>query len=197
VTSGVFGVFHLAGSGTWDYEKLDYGPVYESLDAPPQRTVRVRPADIPHFAQRFKADTLFLVLPFFSPRKAVVLSAFVSEFTLKLEPLECDAITILPIHRVGSSCEIVVLGIKGRINGAGSILSICVDNDDEVTLNMKVQGCGILQYGIRPNVTTQVQVDGIPRKVGCDSEQDIAGFSIISVELDACVTSQYVSISFQ
>jgi hypothetical protein len=197
VTSGVLGVFHLAGSGTWDYEKLDYGPVYENLGAPPQRTVRVRPADIPHFAQRIKADTLFLVLPFFSPREAVVLPTFDSEFTLKLEPLECDAIAILPIHRAGSSCEIVVLGIKGRINGAGSILSICVNNNDEATLNMTVQGCGILQYGIRPNVTTQVQVDGNSRKVACDGEQKIAGFSVASVELDASITSHYVSISIQ
>ncbi len=62
---------------------------------------------------------------------------------------------------------------------------------------MTVQGCGILQYGIRPNVTTQVQVDGNSRKVACDGEQKIAGFSVASVELDASITSHYVSISIQ
>jgi raffinose synthase len=197
VTSGVLGVFHLAGSGTWDYERLDYGPVGRNVGSPPQRTVRVRPADIPHFAQRINADKPFLVLPFFSPQKAVVLPTVDSEFTLELEPLECDAIAIIPIHRAGSSCEIVVLGIKGKINGAGCILDICVNGDDDATMNMTVQGCGILQYGIRPDAATQVQVDGIPRKVASNGEQTIAGFSIVSIELDASDTSQYVSISIQ
>ena len=193
VTSGVFGVFHLAGSGTWDYERLDYGPVGGNVGRSPQRTVRLRPTDIPHFAQHIKADASFLALPFFFSHEAVVLPTVDSEFILKLEPLECDAITILPIHRVRSSCEIVVLGIKGRINGSGSILDICVD-DDDATMSMTVQGCGILQYGTRPDVKTQVQVDSIPR-VSNNGGEIIAGFSIISIELDASDKNRCVSIS--
>ena len=194
VTSGVFGVFHFAGSGAWDYERLDYGPVGGNIGRPPERTIRVRPTDIPHFAQHIKADTSFLVLPFFSPQEAVVLPTVDSEFNLKLEPLECDAINILPIHRVGSSCEIVVLGIKGKINGAGSILDICID-DNDATMNMTLQGCGILQYGIRPDVMTQILVDGIPREVANKAGEIISGFSIISVELDACDKYRCISIS--
>lgn len=147
VTSGVIGVFHLAASGDWDYDKLDYGPVDTSLDPPPTRTARIRPADIPHFTQRFENGANFLALPFFSPEKAAVLPSIDSEFALDLRPLESDAIALLPIHQVESSFEMVLLGIKGKINGAGSVLGVDAGSD---CVDFKVRGCGHFQFAFAP-----------------------------------------------
>jgi len=192
VTSGVFGVFHLAGSGSWDYAKLDYGPLDSTRGPSPSRgTARVRPADIPNLDQHVKNGVGFLALPFFSSERAVVLPVADSEFSLDLEPLECDAITVLPIHLLGSSHEIVILGIEGKINGAGSVLSAHV-NDSSATI--KARGSGKFQFGIRPAAAPLVRVNDAYQDAD-DAKSDIVGFSIYFIDLDTGDEDRKIEIS--
>lgn len=190
VTSGVFGVFHLARSGTWDYEKLGYGPIKSNLKPLSTRTARIRPSDIPRFAERENSNTTFLALPFFFRQQAAILPTRNTEFKLDLQPLDCDAIAILPIFRIGSSSEIVVLGLKGMINGAGSVVDIVVDDN---RLLIKARGCGRFQFGIRSPVLPKVLVDDVLWSER-DEQEKIAGFTIVSIKLDTSI-SEYRRIT--
>ena len=168
ITSGIVGVFHLGGSGSWDSSKLDYVAVVDASGAPtiplPPSSVELRPSDIPYFAGTQFHRSKFLAVGFFS-KVAKVLASQKDAIEIQLLPMQSEAVTVYPIVTT-SAFEFVAFGMQGRINGAGAVQRLDVGIGNAVT--MEVRGCGefvvaarpLLSGGATPNV--RVIVDGTP-----------------------------------
>jgi hypothetical protein len=150
ITSGVFGSFHLAGTGTWDYKQLNYVSNQETTQKEEPKTLHLRPCDIPFFQGQ---ETAFLAVSFFS-QIVHELPSSKSAMALILEHLGSEVVTVYPIvHQVvvtrggTSTClDMIPLGLEGRINGAGSVLNIETAGS---SMRLKVRGCGTLLVAVR------------------------------------------------
>lgn len=171
ITSGVFGVFHLAGSGTWDYSKLNYvSNTKEDTPAETLKTVVLSPSDIPLFKDR--AETSFLAVNFFS-QAAQELAFSKSSLSVELGHSETEVVSIHPLehHVVKGDCilDVVPLGLEGKINGAGAVLDI---RTSASSMDLKIRGCGSLLVAVKgrdngvtnpiSDVGVLVQVNGNP-----------------------------------
>ena len=150
ITSGVFGIFHLAGGGKWDYNKLDYTVAHQDQDEhkyPLRKTVSVRARDVVQWKHvSSEVASKFLAIPFTEPwAKAKVLDSESAAFKIDLEPGECEAVSIIPLHQL-RGYEIALLGIVGVINCGGSIVKTTV-NDQSITAS--VRGCGTFYVAIK------------------------------------------------
>lgn len=152
VTSGVLGVFHLAGCGRWDYDKLDY---VSNLGGDNSSSILTKEVSIcldmlPQLSGNNTISTKFLATRFFS-RSVQVLSTSKSTMTFTLGRLQSEFVTIHPIlewSRKNDVHEVAVLGFEGRVNAAGAVESIrCHDNKP---IEIVVRGCGMFLIVSRP-----------------------------------------------
>jgi hypothetical protein len=154
ITSGIFGVFNLMGSGNWDPTILDYAVDEKNVNPIDNVTVSIHPGDIPIFATEDYRTTKFVALRFFH-RSAMILHSPMDVIHMTLQNLESESVSMIPIHNIsiGSNCErieLVVLGIRNKINGAGAIQqqrivrhTNNVDGSNVITIIMTdVKGCG-------------------------------------------------------
>ena len=144
VTSGILGVFHLAGSGTWDYDVLDYVKTERRPNYRPTSTVKLSPSLIPQFKS---PEMSFLAFPFFERQTAWILDMFVSTLSIDLARLACDAITMVPLTKLSKGIEVAPLGYTTMINGAGAVLETQVM--DAASVQLTVHGCGTFMVAYR------------------------------------------------
>ena len=175
LTSGVFGAFHLAGSGTWDYERLNYISTKENGRQEEPSSVEVRPCDIPFFKGRKR--TYFLAVSFFAQTVTELESPKIPT-TLMLDHLGSEVVSIYPLeHHLersgGSTLDMIPLGLEGKINGAGAVLDIQTSGS---SADLRVRGCGNLLVAVRDGKTSSAPT-------GTGYELPIAGISI-SVEVN-------------
>ena len=164
-TSAVFGVFALAGSGEWNYQKLDYTAVEDSIhdgnsiDGPiPQdhqrraHTVTLSPRMIPRFCPNVDSDDdTFLAFSFFDRHSAWMLNHPNDTFTTTVHGLDCEAIAVVPVVEVGGSgIRVVPMGYTNMINSAGAVVdtNVMTKDAETVSLVLTVRGCGDLVVAV-------------------------------------------------
>jgi hypothetical protein len=217
-TSGVMGIFHVAGSGQWDYENLEYSSSSKDVSAGLEeaRTMRVSPNQIPHFAQSRFAATEFAAIQFFS-RKADILASPSSSIEVTMEPLQSEALTFIPVSKVKGG-DVASLGFLGTmINGAGAVLR--QELDEASRLVCHVRGCGLFWWAVRlsPKLPfdfgrsdmwsqlLDVHMDGIEHEiqVATDNQYDSIpggldlikkGFVLVSLEVQASATKERIVV---
>jgi len=185
VTSAVFAAFNVAGSGEWSYESLDY-IASESLLTPKTMRVVLKPADIPYFDRFFAENQKFLAVPFFSESPGIFLQDASSTFEISLDTNGCDLVTIYPLATV-HGVEVVPLGFKGKINGAGAIVDLEIIG---VTLKLRIKGCGTFVLMYRP-------CDRHGRKRAICASRDGVNVPLLAHAIDGEVINGFETLLFE
>lgn len=149
VTNAVLGAFHLGGSGHWDASTMNYARNDDTSIPIPQSTGstarwEIRPSDVPIFGTKAYKRTKFLGVCFFSHAVHILLPG--SNVEVSLDPLQSEAVAIYPFVHV-TNFELVVLGLLGQINGAGSIQKL---EQHQNSITIDVNGCGQFILAVRP-----------------------------------------------
>ncbi|CAB9513949.1 Probable galactinol--sucrose galactosyltransferase [Seminavis robusta] len=154
-TSGIFGLFHFAAGGTWDYSKLTYVSndrmAGTDLEEDGGADVELSPALIPVFAAHRYAGMSFLATSFVA-HTVEILPSPGAAMSIRLQRSQSNALTVYPIHQVScgvGTVDFVALGWEGRINAGGAVKDIQVNPDGAV--EMSVLGCGDFLMALRVN----------------------------------------------
>jgi raffinose synthase len=201
-TSLVVAVFNLCGSGEWDYELLNYTPVESKVRS--MRTTLVLGNQLLGLAHEFPPNLRFLAISALAKRRPEEVRADMVYQTAELHSCACDFISFIPILST-RDVDIVPLGFRGMINGAGCILE--ASTNDSNSIGMTVRGCGRFVVAIRSltaDIAVQLRIDqrlqlaSIALHAPSSSDdQHLAdlGYRLFEFEVPSCNDTSGVSLS--
>jgi raffinose synthase len=155
-TSIVLGVFRLYGTGQWDVSKLDYLPSEGDIAQSKGLTdLDLKKDDLRMLLDDKTINRRYLSVCFFSGF-AQLYDPRENSTSLHLGLHESEAVALLPLLQIEGH-ELAFMGIDGKINGAGSVQALDV-NEDLSSLNLSVSGCGTFSIALSSTID-QVTVE--------------------------------------
>ena len=122
ITSGVLAVFHLASSGKWCYDSLDFiqSPDFDKVDS--IKTITISPLNVEAFRRKIYQNVSFVVMS--SQLGMLGIVRVDDSFDVKVKYLQSSIIHLIPIHELSGYVDFVVLGILNLYNSAGAVKGV-------------------------------------------------------------------------